>query len=946
MTRAMRTALLNLLAAGVLAGGFAAEAQAGELNRFAGGSYLYDGGAAQNNVTVRRICAVVNNICVAGTRQMTITDVNSALVLVDDGTADDAASKCGLSGDGLTATCPDDATLVDLDGRAQNDTLRIDDTGSGGTFAAIPTDLAGEAGQDTLFGGAGNDNLWSNLQGGTTGDEGFADTLDGGGGTDILTGDGGADTMRGGEGIDTLNGHLGSDPSLDGGNGNDTVNGQDGDDTMLGGAGTDTMNGGIGNDTITPGLNDDNVVNAGEGIDTVSYNDGRTNGVTVDLTATGATDGGVDDNASPTAREDLRDFERVAGSTKDDVIRGNSVANVLTGNGGNDQLSALGGVDTLNGGDGDDVLDGGLDNDTLNGNNQNDTLLGGGNTDTLNGNDGDDTLDGGPANDALAGGNGFDTVDYSARTTPLNVSVDVVTPGTTGDGGEEDQSAPGVPTSPRDTVTTMERVLGSSDADVVVLGTPAGSVAAGNGGDDNLTAGSGGSLLDGGAGRDTLIGGTGPDVLDGGAGSDSMDGGEETDTVTYASRSEGVNVTLDTGSRDDGSDVDGQVGDRDTTTNTEALVGGSGNDELYGDGGANNIFGGGGDDTLLGGGAKDILAGGEGSDTASYADHTAPVNVTLDAADNDGEAEENDDVAGDIENATGGTGDDILTGNNDANVLRGGGGNDMLTGRPGVDAFFGDGGDDVLETRDGAQENVDCGEGNDTGNVDTDDVLAACEGVLGADRDGDGIGTPTDCDDGSPGTKPGATDVPENGVDENCDGTDSINLDKDGDGQNRPSDCDDGNAAIRPGVVEIVGNKVDENCDGITAPFPLIEAGIVNGFQSFPAFSRVITLTVTRLPAGATVVVTCAQKKDRRIRQKSKRSCAFGSKTIKVAKPTKERKLNGLFKNRKLRVGTVIKVQVTAPNMIGKLQQFTVLRRKTKRAPLTCIAPGEKPRAC
>ena len=46
-----------------------------------------------------------------------------------------------------------------------------------------------------------------------------------------------------------------------------------------------------------------------------------------------------------------------------------------------------------------------------------------------------------------------------------------------------------------------------------------------------------------------------------------------------------------------------------------------------------------------------------------------------------------------------------------------------------------------------------------------------------------------------------------------------IPVDKDGDGTPATADCDDGNSAVHPGATEVINNDVDENCDGIVARF-------------------------------------------------------------------------------------------------------------------------------
>ncbi|MGH3370500.1 MAG: putative metal-binding motif-containing protein [Nocardioidaceae bacterium] len=82
------------------------------------------------------------------------------------------------------------------------------------------------------------------------------------------------------------------------------------------------------------------------------------------------------------------------------------------------------------------------------------------------------------------------------------------------------------------------------------------------------------------------------------------------------------------------------------------------------------------------------------------------------------------------------------------------------------------------------------------------------------DDDDDGHERPSDCDDGNAQIHPGASEILDNDVDEDCDGRKQINLDRDHDGFERPADCDDGNRTIHPGATDRPDNDVDENCDG------------------------------------------------------------------------------------------------------------------------------------
>ena len=104
---------------------------------------------------------------------------------------------------------------------------------------------------------------------------------------------------------------------------------------------------------------------------------------------------------------------------------------------------------------------------------------------------------------------------------------------------------------------------------------------------------------------------------------------------------------------------------------------------------------------------------------------------------------------------------------------------------------------------------------------------------------------------------PGAPEVFDNGVDENCDGRDNPNLDRDADGFAQPADCDDGNAAIRPNALEIRGNPFDENCDRRADPFAQLAAVVSNQWAVARTFARLRTLVVHNAPKGARIVLTC-----------------------------------------------------------------------------------------
>ncbi|WP_052121544.1 calcium-binding protein, partial [Inquilinus limosus] len=213
--------------------------------------------------------------------------------------------------------------------------------------------------------------------------------------------------------------------------------------------------------------------------------------------------------------------------------------------------------------------------------------------------------------------------------------------------------------------------------------------------------------IDGAGGDDRLFGGNGNDALSGGAGADHLSGGAGIDTIRYDGAA-GVLVDL-AGLIANGGAAAGDVlaGDIENVSGSgvrdvlfgsglgNALAGGGGDDELAGRAGDDTLDGSDGNDLLVGGDGADTFIGGSGIDTLAY-DGTAGVTIDLTALAARGGQAQGDVIGADIENLTGGAGNDDLTGSGVANLLSGGIGNDTLRGMAGGDTLNGSVGDDIL----------------------------------------------------------------------------------------------------------------------------------------------------------------------------------------------------------------------------------------------------------
>lgn len=508
--------------------------------------------------------------------------------------------------------------------------------------------------------------------------------------------------------------------------GNDLIDAGGGDDLIDAGAGNDIIDGGLGSDIMAGNVGDDTyyVDSTGDVVAERTLQGTDTVYASVSYWLTGNVERLI--LVGPDARNGT-------GNADANQIYGNEQVNLLIGLDGGDELYGNGGDDRLVGGEGNDKLDGGEGRDRMEGGNGDDTYtvnlsgdqvieLPGGGTDTVrvtglsgynlgadvenlefigtgnfaaNGNamgnimrggagndmlngglssdalyggDGNDRLIGGPGADALYGGNGVDIADYATSAAAVTVAL--------GSGNGSGGDAQG------DMYIGVDAAIGSNLDDTLI----------GNAIANTFWGGAGNDRIGGAGGNDTIFGGAGADILDGGTG---------IDTLSYAGSAVGVNVDL---SVQLGTAHGGEA-EGDELSNFENVVGSNGDDHLAGDAFANRLVGGLGADTIngnegndgvVGGAGADTMDGGAGIDTLSYDTSTTAIEVNLALGFAAG-----GDATGDsfvnFERATGGSGNDQLTGNDGDNVLSGGAGADRLDGAGGNDVVIGGAGGDQMD---------------------------------------------------------------------------------------------------------------------------------------------------------------------------------------------------------------------------------------------------------
>lgn len=545
-----------------------------------------------------------------------------------------------------------------------------------------------------------------------------ANNFSGGAGGDFFEGSAFNDTVQGGAGADTLDGALGNADLLSYANSKAGVaidlSVQDGTTAQVGGgdgagdvlSGFENLKGSALNDTLT-GSSIANNIDGAKGDDLIYGslgNDTLAGGAGTDMLSVDGKDFAINLNLSLTTAQviagvgswTIKEFENLAGGTKNDTLTGTVGANLILGSDGDDLIQGGAGADTIDGGGGtgdtvsyaastagvqitllsgaqtstgdakDDVLSG-IENvigsafaDKLTGDTNANRLDGGAGNDTLTGDDGNDTLIGGAGADSIDGGGGVDAISFetSATGVTINLADKTKNVGTDVTG---------------DTYANIENLTGTNFADVLT-GTADANVILGLKGDD------------------TIQGGAGADTLDGGFNSTAT-GGYGSDTVSYANSAA---VTVDLRIQDGTTaQVSGGDADGDVLAGFENITGSAfadvliGTDFKSGDGalsGANKLDGGAGDDTLVGGTGNDTLTGGTGLDTIDFSTITLAgangkgISVNLSSTVAQATNAAGTDLLSGIENVVGTMFDDTFIGSTVSNIFDGGtGGSDTVS---------------------------------------------------------------------------------------------------------------------------------------------------------------------------------------------------------------------------------------------------------------------------
>ena len=150
-------------------------------------------------------------------------------------------------------------------------------------------------------------------------------------------------------------------------------------------------------------------------------------------------------------------------------------------------------------------------------------------------------------------------------------------------------------------------------------------------------------------------------------------------------------------------------------------------------------------------------------------------------------------------------------------------------------------------------------------------------------------------------------------------------------------DCNDNNATINPGAQDIPGNGTDEDCSGSDAPFPRLDSDARIVYTLFKGrYTRVTSLIVTRVRTGATIALRC-----------SGRGCPLKRKTIVASRNASRLSMTRFVRRGRFADKAKIEIRVTQAGYVGNVITFTFRKTKPPIKRERCLPPGAtRPSVC